>query len=117
MRPLNFYALTARFERRLVTRALRAANYNRAVAARLLGLNRTTLVMLAQRLGVDMPESPCNTKNRTTCLRGHPFDEVNTYHYRAKGQPRRRCRICHKNNLRSIAKRFNECTEAGVPRT
>lgn len=35
----------------------------------------------------------------THCLRGHPFDEENTYHYERNGNPRRVCRICQ--NARS----------------
>jgi len=30
----------------------------------------------------------------THCLRGHPFDEGNTYRYERDGKPRRGCRAC-----------------------
>lgn len=51
----RFFQRIDRFERRLILKALKKAEGNRAHAARLLGLLRTTLMMKMSNLGITYP--------------------------------------------------------------
>lgn len=86
----------AKFERRLVLRALTQASGNRAAAAKLLGIRRTTLIEKMKRLNLVVP-SPLDNKNKTHCPRGHEYTKDNTYWVGPK-KTFRRCSTCQKNS-------------------
>lgn len=49
----DIFSLLSAFEERLIVRALKRHDSNRAQAAKSLGIARTTLVMKMQKLGLD----------------------------------------------------------------
>jgi len=97
MKSFSLDELQNKLERKYLIRALASANNNRTEAARLLGLQRSTFLMKIRKHGLKMDPSPMDRKlDPTRCLRGHLFDEANTYHYASKGRPRRRCLECYR---------------------
>lgn len=52
MKIIDFKKLVEKFEQRLIFRALKEANGNKAKAAKLLSLNRTTLVEKIKRIKI-----------------------------------------------------------------
>ncbi len=65
-------------------------------------VNPHHLEPVTRRVNLMRGQGPAMTRERraaqTHCLRGHHFDETNTYHQPPNGQ--RRCRLCHRNRER-----------------
>jgi len=59
-------ATLARFEAELIREALRESGWNRAAAARRLGVHRTTLFKKLRALGLDLPETDGRSRRGTT---------------------------------------------------
>jgi hypothetical protein len=49
-------------------------------------------------------------EKRTHCLKGHPYDEANTYHYVIGSHNRRGCRQCRKEHQRAFRSKMKALT-------
>lgn len=64
-------------------------------------VNPSHLEAVTQQINVLRGESLCAQRARQThCLRGHPFNEENTYYYGYKGR-QRSCRACRRKGGKS----------------
>jgi DNA-binding NtrC family response regulator len=62
--PGSFFDLRNKYEKALIEHAVTATNGNHKAAAKMLGMNRTTLVEVRRRLG--LPVLPATKKKETT---------------------------------------------------
>ena len=94
-KEIDLDSILNRIELRYITMALKECNYHRGKAAKMLGVKRTTFVMRMKRHGIlsEMP-SPASTRDRITCMKGHPLDPNNTYLIKTKTRTYKRCKLC-----------------------
>jgi hypothetical protein len=55
----------------------------------------------------------CNNRARRICVRGHPLQDPNLYHYLSHGHPKKRCLECHKMEA-AKAKAKRDAIKAGL---
>lgn len=67
-------------------------------------INPAHLEAVTQKENIARGESGKHLRDRTECLRGHPYTEANTYRY---PDGRRNCRTCYRERKRQRYARLN----------
>lgn len=76
-------------------------------------LCHVTLCVRPDHLRAVSQRENCNNRARRICVRGHPLQDPNLYHYLSHGHPKKRCLECHKMEA-AKAKAKRDAIKAGL---